>query len=238
MTLVSKDINLRIKAAIVGVQAEDYSSDKTIEDADLLTSGVQRLPPNFWEKHGKGMESWQQQSRTFYRVRGPLVREWQTNQFVYDPGENGVEAIVRKLEGDSAVLELTIDYRTRAQQRLGGQFAQSRAESRAESADGSGDRFRHGSRTRRHRQDAADAGGRPRADAGSQSLQRDHHDARDDSAGRGHRLPARHRGGKDGALDGRVDGQSGGPDAEPVRRHLGPRRQPPTCCAIGSRSDR
>ena len=46
------------------------------------------------------MESWQQQSRTFYRVRGPLVREWQTNQFVYDPGENGVEAIVRKLEGD------------------------------------------------------------------------------------------------------------------------------------------
>ena len=86
VTLVSKDINLRIKAAIVGVQAEDYSSDKTIEDADLLISGVQRLPPNFWEKHGKGMESWQQQSRTFYRVRGPLVREWQTNQFVYDPG--------------------------------------------------------------------------------------------------------------------------------------------------------
>ena len=67
VTLVSKDINLRIKAAIVGVQAEDYSSDKTIEDADLLISGVQRLPANFWDKHGKGMESWQQQSRTFYR---------------------------------------------------------------------------------------------------------------------------------------------------------------------------
>ena len=42
VTLVSKDINLRIKAAIVGVKAEDYSSDKTIEDADLLVSGVQR----------------------------------------------------------------------------------------------------------------------------------------------------------------------------------------------------
>ncbi len=112
VTLVSKDINLRIKAAIVGVHAEDYSSDKTIEDADLLSSGVQRLPPTFWEKHGKGMESWQQQSRTFYRVRGPLVREWQPNQFVYDPGENGVEAIVRKIDGESAVLELTVDYRT------------------------------------------------------------------------------------------------------------------------------
>jgi PhoH-like ATPase len=112
VTLVSKDINLRIKAAIVGVQAEDYSSDKTIEDADLLVSGAQQLPANFWEKHGKGMESWQQQSRTFYRVRGPLVREWRTNQFVYDPGENGVEAIVRKLEGESAIMELTVDYRT------------------------------------------------------------------------------------------------------------------------------
>ena len=131
MTLVSKDINLRIKAAIVGVQAEDYSSDKTIEDADLLISGVQRLPPNFWEKHGKGMESWQQQSRTFYRVRGPLVREWQTNQFVYDPGDNGVEAIVRKIEGESAILELTIDYRTERNNVWGVTFAQSRTESRA-----------------------------------------------------------------------------------------------------------
>jgi len=110
--LVSKDINLRIKASILGVQAEDYSSDKTIEDADLLSSGFQKLPANFWEKHGKGMESWQQQGRTFYRVRGPLVREWQPNQFVYDAGANGVEAIVRKLEDDAAVLELTIDYRT------------------------------------------------------------------------------------------------------------------------------
>jgi PhoH-like ATPase len=112
VTLVSKDINLRIKAAVVGVQAEDYSSDKTIEDADLLASGVLKLPSNFWEKHGKGMESWQQQSRTFYRVRGPLVREWQHNQFVYDAGDSGVEAIVRKLEADSAVLELTTDFRT------------------------------------------------------------------------------------------------------------------------------
>ena len=40
------------------------------------------------------------------------MREWQTNHFVYDPGENGVEAIVRKRDGESAILELTIDYRT------------------------------------------------------------------------------------------------------------------------------
>jgi PhoH-like ATPase len=112
VTLVSKDINLRIKAAILGIHAEDYFSDKTIEDADLLPTGVQPVPANFWQKHGKNMESWKQQSRTFYRVRGPLVREWQTNQFIYDSSDNGLEAIVRALENESAVLELTVDYRT------------------------------------------------------------------------------------------------------------------------------
>jgi PhoH-like ATPase len=112
VTLVSKDINLRIKAAILGIHAEDYFSDKTIEDADLLPTGVQPVPENFWQKHGKNMESWKQQSRTFYRVRGPLVRELQTNQFIFDPAENGLEAMVRSLENDAAVLELTVDYRT------------------------------------------------------------------------------------------------------------------------------
>ena len=42
VTLVSKDINLRIKAAVVGVHAEDYYSDKTIEDADVLYTGLAR----------------------------------------------------------------------------------------------------------------------------------------------------------------------------------------------------
>ncbi len=110
VTLVSKDINLRIKAAIVGVHAEDYSSDRTIEDADLLASGAQRLPADFWDRHGKDVESWQQQSRTFYRLRGPLVREWKPNQFLYEEA-SGFEAIVRRLERDTAELELTVDYR-------------------------------------------------------------------------------------------------------------------------------
>ena len=45
--LVSKDINLRIKAAVLGVHAEDYYSDKTIEDADVLYSGMTALPDRF-----------------------------------------------------------------------------------------------------------------------------------------------------------------------------------------------
>ena len=111
VTLVSKDINLRIKASIIGVQSEDYYSDKTIEDADLLYTGSLELPPNFWEKHGKNMSSWQEHARTFYRVQGPMVRDWHVNQFLYQKDSEGLEAMVRRMEGNGAVIELVRDYR-------------------------------------------------------------------------------------------------------------------------------
>jgi PhoH-like ATPase len=111
VTLVSKDINLRIKASIIGVQAEDYYSDKTIEDADLLYTGVLELPANFWEKHGKNMNSWQEHAHTFYRVQGPMVRDWHANQFLFQKDPNGLEAIVRRIDGNGAVLQVVRDYR-------------------------------------------------------------------------------------------------------------------------------
>lgn len=112
VTLVSKDINLRIKAAILGVHAEDYYSDKTIEDADLLHTGAEALPADFWERHGADMQSWKEGARTFYRVRGPMVAGWAPNMFVYEDAPSGVECIVRKIDGEEAVLELAQDYRT------------------------------------------------------------------------------------------------------------------------------
>ena len=71
--LVSKDINLRIKAAVLGVHAEDYYSDKTLEDTDVLYSGMTALSPDFWEKHGKDMRSWKEGDRTWYQVSGPAA---------------------------------------------------------------------------------------------------------------------------------------------------------------------
>ena len=110
VTLVSKDINLRIKAAIIGVHAEDYYSDKTIEDADLLYTGTQELPANFWERHGKDMDSWQDHARTFYRIKGPLVANWHTNLFVYEAGSNGLQAVVREVSSEGAELEVVRDF--------------------------------------------------------------------------------------------------------------------------------
>src|ERR1043165_4074542 len=112
VTLVSKDINLRIKAAVVGVHAEDYYSDKTIEDADVLYTGLSALPVDFWEKAGKDIKSWKEAERTYYKITGPIVSELQVNQFVHEAGEQGIEAIVRRIEGGSATLELARDVRS------------------------------------------------------------------------------------------------------------------------------
>jgi PhoH-like ATPase len=112
VTLVSKDINLRIKAAVVGVHAEDYYSDKTIEDADVLYTGLAVLPGNFWDANGKDMRSWKEAERTFYEISGPVVADLHVNQFVHEAGEQGIEAIVRRVEAGKATLELARDYRS------------------------------------------------------------------------------------------------------------------------------
>ena len=110
--LVSKDINLRIKAALVGIRAEDYSTDQVLDDLSLLYSGMIELPEDFWEEHSKDVDSWQENGRTFYRVQGPMVAGWYPNQCVYLPGEGGLEAMVRGADGDSAIIELVTDYRS------------------------------------------------------------------------------------------------------------------------------
>ncbi len=112
VTLVSKDINLRIKAAVVGVHAEDYYNDKTLSDVDLLYPGTEALPDDFWEQHGKSMDSWQEDGRTFYRVAGPATEDWHPNQFIYSVDDSAFAATVRTLDDDGAVIEVVHDYRS------------------------------------------------------------------------------------------------------------------------------
>jgi len=112
VVLVSKDINMRVKARALGLPAEDYFNDKTLDDADLLYTGVLALPADFWERHGKTMESWNQGGHTYYRIVGPLVPSLLINQFVYleTPGAAPLYARVTEITGKSAVLKTLKDY--------------------------------------------------------------------------------------------------------------------------------
>ena len=108
--LVSKDINMRIKARAVGLAAEDYFNDKVLEDTDLLYSGTRELPADFWEQHGKEMESWQQSGHTYYRVHGPLVASFIVNEFVYLEDDKPFYALVKEVSGRTAILQTLRDY--------------------------------------------------------------------------------------------------------------------------------
>ena len=112
VVLVAKDINMRVKARALGLCAEDYENDKTLEDGDLLYSGVLQLPPDIWTRQSKPIESWQSGSATYYRVSGPAVASLHINQFVYfeSPGEPSLYARVTEIREQTVVLKTLKDY--------------------------------------------------------------------------------------------------------------------------------
>jgi PhoH-like ATPase len=112
VVLVSKDINMRVKARALGLATDDYQNDKTLEDGDLLYAGSLALPPDFWTRQSKTIESWQQGSHTFYRITGPIVGSLLINQFVFfeAPGEPPLYARVTEIRAKTAVLKTLKDY--------------------------------------------------------------------------------------------------------------------------------
>ena len=115
VVLVSKDINMRIKARALGLPAEDYFNDQVLEDRDLMYSGVMSLSQDFWPKHGKDMESWadSRSGTMFYRVTGPAVPSMLVNQFVYQENPDGSTpfyAQVREINGRTALLQTLRDF--------------------------------------------------------------------------------------------------------------------------------
>jgi PhoH-like ATPase len=112
VVLVSKDINLRIKASIVGVQAEDYENDRALDDFNLLYTGATQLPEDFWKRHGDSLRSWTERGRTFYEIKAAPEDGWYANQYLYLPGDDDVELKVAKLDGNRAVLQIVEDFRS------------------------------------------------------------------------------------------------------------------------------
>uniref|UniRef100_UPI0030FA1E8C PhoH family protein n=1 Tax=uncultured Acidovorax sp. TaxID=158751 RepID=UPI0030FA1E8C len=112
VVLVSKDINMRVKARALGLNAEDYQNDKTLDDGDLLYAGVLALPQDFWSKSGKNVESWQSGAHTYYRIGGPIVPQLMINQFVYfeAPGAPSLFARVSEIREKTAVLQTLKDF--------------------------------------------------------------------------------------------------------------------------------
>ena len=110
IVLVSKDINLRIKASIYGIAAEDYENDRAIDDFSLLPSGHTELAQDFWDRHPE-VRSWSERGHTFYEVKLRKDENWYPQEFVYLPGDNEIELRVLRIRDGLATLQIIDDYR-------------------------------------------------------------------------------------------------------------------------------
>jgi PhoH-like ATPase len=109
VVLVTKDINLRIKASIAGITAEDYENDRALDDFSLLYAGHDELPGDFWDRHAD-LRSWSERGHTYYEVTMAADEDWHPHQFLYLPGENEVELRVMGIAGNKATLQIVDDY--------------------------------------------------------------------------------------------------------------------------------
>lgn len=119
--LITKDINLRIKAAALRVPVEDYLTDRAFEDSDAMIEGASVVEhsglegASLWESLNVEVNVERQNHHTFYHLSGDMPADWHVGMLVSD-SENGAdfEAIVRELGPKSATLQLLINYRHHA----------------------------------------------------------------------------------------------------------------------------
>lgn len=57
VSLVSNDINLRIKALAHEVKAQSYRSDRVLLDEDVLPSGITYITEDYWENHQQNIDN-------------------------------------------------------------------------------------------------------------------------------------------------------------------------------------
>lgn len=109
IVIISKDINLRIKAGILGIPAEDYYNDQVLDDVTLLHRGLHMLGNDFWDTHSKDMSAWQENGKTFYKISGPLTQNWNPNDCL-STEDNQFQAIVKKIESDHVIVQIARDF--------------------------------------------------------------------------------------------------------------------------------
>lgn len=111
IVLISKDINLRIKAAIMNVPAEDYYNDRALDDVDLLYKGMSIENETFWDRYSQ-VDSWSENGATYYRIGRIKGDDWFPNQCIVIGEGDGMEAIVIEVTAEFTVLKLVTDYQS------------------------------------------------------------------------------------------------------------------------------
>ena len=131
VVLVSKDINMRIKATTLGIPAEDYLSDKVLDDTDMLYSGKLMLEPGFWDKASPTLRSWQDHGSTFYEFEADDPSRFIVNECLWIDGDENFMGIVTAVHGQKVTFRLMKDYRAKSRTRVWGINARNREQNMA-----------------------------------------------------------------------------------------------------------
>ncbi|WP_027961229.1 PhoH family protein [Halomonas halodenitrificans] len=111
--LITKDINLRVKAAALGVPVEDYLTDRAFTDSDAMLEGVHVYPNGggeLWNDLALDVRVEREHRHVIYHLTGEIPADWHLGMLVADT-EAGFEAVVRELGERYARLELATNYR-------------------------------------------------------------------------------------------------------------------------------
>ncbi|ENM5750048.1 PhoH family protein [Vibrio mimicus] len=103
VVLVTKDINMRLRAKGAGVlYVEDYRTDQLIDDIQYLTKGFQTRPGSFWDSV-EDVASYTLGGKTFHKLdRAPFDPTF-LNQYVIDE-DSDFAARVENIDGDKLTL--------------------------------------------------------------------------------------------------------------------------------------
>ncbi|HAS8006460.1 TPA: PhoH family protein [Vibrio cholerae] len=103
VVLVTKDINMRLRAKGAGVlYVEDYRTDQLIDDIQYLTKGFQTRPGSFWDSV-EDVASYTLGGKTFHKLdRAPFDPTF-LNQYVIDE-DSDFAARVESIDGDKLTL--------------------------------------------------------------------------------------------------------------------------------------
>ncbi|UUO24172.1 PhoH family protein [Colwellia sp. M166] len=88
VVLVTKDINMRLKAKGAGLAfVEDYRSDQLIDDIKFLTKGYHQFSGDFWQ-HVEKCESETEGRNTTHYIKRDVLPNRYMNEYLIDEGEH------------------------------------------------------------------------------------------------------------------------------------------------------
>ncbi len=106
VVLVTKDINMRLKAKGAGLaHVEDYRTDQLISDIKYLSKGYHCFEGNFWDQV-KSVDSRTEGRDTIHTIESKVLPEAYVNEFLIDENKQ-FAGLVESVNGDSLeVLDL------------------------------------------------------------------------------------------------------------------------------------